>query len=285
MASIISGNESNICSIDEMKQIASRIVSLISTRPFKYEPKKRPVFESVTGWGERFLGYRWRDKNLAFYWSLIEDLENTLSMACDDLIEQGDWTIDQEREVIQKVRELFEWGGVLRGKGHNPPDPKAIRAVMLTAASYSNDFKAPHDSAWTKLAALSTVRNSVKKQNPPHVIYDSRVSVSLLESIDFVTDGHAELSSARRSLMRAGLGYVRGRGGFRHDRTQKLHKKGWLHAYGKRKWESQFIASRLVNYIVNELQNNEVYGLMPAPTRAKDWTTRGVEMVLFMDGY
>jgi hypothetical protein len=74
---------------------------------------------------------------------------------------------------------------------------------------------------------------------------------------------------------------VPGRGGTR-DQPYQLH---WKSGYGR--WDAQFFASLLVRIMRDALNEDpRRYGLMPiAGSSDSAWTMRGVEIVLFMDGY
>lgn len=158
-------------------------------------------------------GYRWRGSDCPFADSaLISQLEVDLGDASRQLKFETEWSGETERKVLAGTVALFCWGGVLRGKGHNPPCLEDIKAVMRTATEREDRFKAPLDSAWTKLAAISTAWLANDGEQHPQIIYDSRVSVSLLRAIDAVCAQDASLHIARDQLKARGLGYVIGRG-------------------------------------------------------------------------
>lgn len=184
------------------------------------------------------------------------------------------------------MTKLFRWGGVTRGEGHDPPNMCSVESVLKTAFYCADRFGAPLDSAWTKLAAISTSSLKINEAEArfPQVIFDSRVSVALLEAIDTVCEEESEFKGLRDTYRRAGLGYVPGRGGNRLARVTNLRAKGWKSGY--RKWSSQFIASRLVAKMVAVLNSSDCISKMPGPNDIlQPWDTRGVEKVLFMEGY
>jgi hypothetical protein len=76
-----------------------------------------------------------------------------------------------------------------------------------------------------------------------------------------------------------GIGTVAGQGG---TRPRALTRR-WPSSYGK--WSGQVAGSALVRDI-RDILNRGDYPKMPLPDGGVGpWTTRGVEMVLFMDGY
>jgi hypothetical protein len=267
-----------------LRQIGAALADIFHESEYTYRPKRGQT-SRASGWCERLLQYRWGTGDGPFAdWDRIQHLETILGQATAELADGRNWSSSEEQVVQEATRELFKWGGVLRGRGHNPPDVGMIKAVMLTAANYDNSFNAPMDSAWTKLAALSTA-SSENANQPPQVIFDSRVSIALLEKIDAACTTSALPPSCKANLQSCGLGFVTGRGGNRQSRTEKLYKLGWKNRYMR--WDCQFTASRVVAAICKALnENSEKFGAMPLPGGEHGkWTTRGVEMVLFMDGY
>jgi hypothetical protein len=260
--------------------LAGPLVVHLSQAEFEYSPRRGIGVGAVKTWPDRLRGYRWKRNDSPWEdYCELKRLEDILAPYCSQLGADIDWP-DADRTRLKEATEaLFKWGGVLRGKGHKDPKLEVIDRVMRTALSYRDVYQAPLDSAWTKLAAVSTARSDL-----PQVIFDSRVSISILGSIDSVCDQNPDLEPARRALMMGGLGFVPGRGGNRPCRVRELQGRGWKSGYGK--WSAQFTASRLVNEMVNVLNINGTFGEMPMPKGGFGrWTVRGVEMVLFMDGY
>lgn len=263
--------------------LAEKIVKHIGETQFHYCPR-RGIPSKSKSWTERLNNYRWGCGNSPFEDSeRLKHLENILGNASKIRLNGRSWNADESVEIVQATHDLFKWGRVGKGRGHNPPSIKDIEAVMLTAASYKNQYQAPLDSTWTKLAAISTVWME-GGDSIPQVIFDSRVSVALLDSIDSVCVAEPDLGLIREFLRANGLGYVTGRGGNRIARVAVLRGAGWKSGY--RKWDAQFLASKLVSEMVSTLNSQNNYGRMPTPDGVPiAWTTRGVEMVLFMDGY
>lgn len=259
--------------------ISSHLASKISKTPFTYKPKRGDNTTSCTGWDQRLLGYRWKSKSNPFHdWDFITKISDELSEYSQKITLRQTVTPTDIKNTISNTINLFKWGGVIRR--HESPSITDINNVMLTAVSYDDSYNAPLDSAWTKLAALST---SWKENDelPPQIIFDSRVSVSILNNLAQISQTDKSIEPLIYNLKTNGLGYVNGRGGNRANYVNVLQQKGWKSGY--KKWKSQFIASRIANGIVHHL--NKDYPPMPTPNGLSRWTTRGVEMVLFMDGY
>lgn len=267
-----------------MKVLARAIARQVNRTPFQYVPKRGPAGREVTTWRSRFLEYRWKSNEDPFGdAAFLAKSCDLLGGALRQLASGESWSRSDHVGIVDATRELFEWGGVLRGQGHNPPSIRDIEAVMLTALNQSDEYRAPLDSAWTKLAAISTDWLGADGRYP-QVIFDSRVSVSLLEAIDVVCAADPRLTGQRDLLQKQGLGYVPGRGGNRPARVEQLREAGWRSGYGR--WSAQFAASALVSQIVASLNANAEFEKMPTQKGGSAaWTTRGVEMVLFMNGY
>jgi hypothetical protein len=272
-------------STNELKRLAEIVAENIQQEPFEYLPKRsKKRYPSVQGWSERFSNYYWSSSTEPLSdWEQINQLTERLGVYAQRLAAKERIDSDIEAATVNDVFELFKWGGVLRGKDHNPPSIKIINQVISSAIEYNINTDAPMDSAWTKLAAFSTAWLEENTDKPPHIIYDSRVSVALLERIDQAVEMQSNLVVLKNRLNSAGLGYVDGRGGNRKERVQKLKQKKWSIGYGK--WSSQIISSKIIDAIVLELNSKTRYGKMRYKNCSYSWNARGVEMVLFMEGY
>lgn len=263
-----------------MTTIAEKLVEHIASVDFQYRPRRGPHGEIVKTWPERLRAYRWGAALEPFAdFAQLKALEEIFAPCAQNLVEGGQWSEADKRALVAATQELFTWGRVLRGKGHANPSVRTIETVIRTALEYEDVHNAPLDSAWTKLAAISTARS-----HRPQVIFDSRVSVSLLRAIDAVCKRDPTMEPAKQELQIKGLGFVPGRGGNRMEYVKALQTKGWRCGY--RSWGAQFAASDLVRDMANALNDKPEFGKMPLPDeQVGEWTTRGVEMVLFMDGY
>lgn len=272
---------------DVFSDLVSSLLEQIARQPYVYTPKKFRRFahpKPVLGWPDRLLTYRWGKSPDPFHDDArLDAITKVLNRYLLRLKTGGEIDLILENQVQLAATDLFKWGGVKRGNGHVPPDMGMVKSVIQTAIEREHRFNAPMDSAWTKLAALATDglgQRGVK----PQVIFDSRVSMSLVWNIDNVVECQRELLPVRNRLRELGLGFVSGRGGTRPEKEPLLRASGWRSAYGS--WRAQFVASDLVEMMAARLNANHGFGRMPlAGGGCADWTVRGVEKVLFMDGY
>jgi hypothetical protein len=266
-------------------ELAAAIVQLLEKSSFQFIPKRGPPSQIVVTWAERLKTYRWGSSPEPFSdHHETSFILNELEIGCQELVSKGYFSPTTSERLCAATTRLFKWGGVTRGKGHNPPDLTSVEAVIKTSLYCADKFNAPLDSAWTKLAAFSTASISKSFDRSPQVIFDSRVSVSLLELIDSACANETKFLELRRLYLSRGLGYIPGRGGNRLARINTLRSHGWKSAYGK--WTAQFIASNLVSNIVTAINSTALIDQMPTQTGINShWDTRGVEKVLFMHGY
>ena len=126
------------------------------------------------------------------------------------------------------------------------------------------------------MAALATAFLEGDGERAPDVIWDSRVMKAIVSTLDRMLEPDQGHMPARAFLR---VGVVPGRGGTRPRRLEHTR----AHAYGS--WSSQEAGSALVHEL-RDLLNRGRYGWMPLPHGGEGrWTIRGVESVLFMDGY
>jgi hypothetical protein len=169
--------------------------------------------------------------------------------------------------------QMLTWGDVTRQRDFGGP---VVERVFRRALGLPGGEAAPMNSGWTKVAALATAFLEGDLVRAPHVIWDSRVSTSIVWRLDAML-GEEATEVPRRAFPR--IGVVAGRGGTRPRRLQH----SWAHAYGS--WSAQEAGSALVREI-RDLLNGGDFGLMPSSYGGEEpWTIRGVESVLFMDGY
>lgn len=268
----------------DLRLLAQRIVAQIHQDTSVYKPKRaRGRVSTISrGWRERLKKYEWP------YGTGFADASHQVAALAASLralsvkLDQGQQLSPQEGHQLQKAtHRVFQWGGVTRGASKENPSVDLISSVILSALQWQRVNTAPMDSGWTKVAAFSTDWLDGTDRTP-QVIYDSRVANALLRNVEKLSKGdYGEWLLGLLPTLQHHLRAVPGRGGNR-DQPYQLR---WKSGYGR--WDAQFFASLLVRMMRDALNEDpRRYGLMPiadAPDRA--WTMRGVEMVLFMDGY
>jgi hypothetical protein len=143
------------------------------------------------------------------------------------------------------------------------------------------------NSGWTKVAAFASeiakMHEFAQEGAVPMAIWDSRVATSIIHRLDsLIPDGN------NPQQLFPELGTIPGRGGSRPRPLQLKWPIGWG------SWRTQVHGSKLIESILvilnsaseRDLQLGDPYPRMPLCTGGSGlWDTRGVEMVLFMDGY
>lgn len=189
------------------------------------------------------------------------------------LLDGASWDLEERRRAAVLAWSILTWGGVTRQAAFSEA---TVEVVFRRALGIAGGEAAPMNSGWTKVAAMATAFLEGEVDRAPHVIWDSRVSTSIVWRLDRRLAG-SQGADAKRSF--PGLGVVAGRGG---TRPRRLDLR-WAHPYGR--WWGQEAGSAMVREI-RDVLNEGGHGWMPLPDGAEGkWTIRGVESVLFMDGY
>lgn len=235
--------------------------------------------EYEKGWRKSLMSYFWPSPEVG-YADTMARLRPFLTEA-KRLASNLNWSSLDNKAAIKLANEIFRWGGVQQDPATVTFDNvKAVFAAAIGAEIPSKET--PMNSGWTKLAAFASAHLEGENGRHPQVIFDSRVAASLNSRLEnaLLARGDAEVHPCV-----ADIGTVVGRGGTR----PREFKMKWRNGY--RKWSSQLAASRFVADIRDYLNKNpETFGKMPVVAddgsmTDGQWTVRGVEMVLFMDGY
>jgi hypothetical protein len=255
------------------------LVAKLHADAFTASYRKKPLDKpAVAGWDQRLQSYFWPSPQSGYDATAksLESLQATGKALARIVEKQSAWSSDEEALAVQFARDVFAWGGV-------PQDPDTVtainvRAVFADALANDAQSKALMNSGWTKVAAFATAHLEEAEGGKPQVIWDSRVATSLIDRL------HALAADGEHSNMRdqfPHIGTIPGQGGTR----PRSFQPGWPSGY--RKWTSQVNGSALVREIRDVLNTRkDLYPPMPLPGNTTGpWTTRGVEMVLFMDGY
>ena len=185
------------------------------------------------------------------------------------LLEGGGWGAEERRRAAVLAWQMLSWGRVTRQQAFSE---QTVEAVFRRALQVTGGEAAPMNSGWTKVAALATAFLEGDAARAPHVIWDSRVSTSIVWRLDRMVG-----VDPKRHF--PGLGAVLGRGG---TRPRSLDRR-WAHPYGR--WWGQEAGSAVTREL-RDVLNEGRHGWMPLSEGGDGrWTIRGVESVLFMDGY
>jgi hypothetical protein len=246
--------------------LAAKIVDQIDREPFQPGYRGRPVGPPVCGWPARLESYFWPNPTFGVQENLAR-LRPLGARAATLAQREGLVWGDTDRDAaLSLALDVFSWGRVPQ----RDITVRKVHDVFKAALEGVVVDGTPMNSGWTKVAAIATMH--LEESNGSHVIWDSRVSNSLVTRLDYVL---AQNGVTAIPLDLGRLGEVPGRGGSRRKLSRKLR---WPDAY--RRWDSQFAATKFVQAIRDELNDRGIIA-----NGAERWSMRAVEMVLFMDGY
>lgn len=269
------------------RDLVSALVRDVHDEPFQPRHREDPVGGTIVGWPDRLRSYFWPTPavDLGITARLMEPWFERAGVLSARLVQNGAWTADERADATALAWGMLAWGGTTRQRDFGR---WVVEAVFRRALGLSGADDAPMNSGWSKVAALATGYLEGRPERAPHVIWDSRVSASIVFRLDasMTNDGDLAPSDANPTQVFPRIGIVQGRGGSRKaggEREPSRLRLKWAHAYGS--WSSQDAGSELVRELRDEL-NDGGYPPMPTPNgRSVPWTIRGVESVLFMDGY
>lgn len=259
--------------LNSRRDIVEAIVANIQEEEFepKYRRKSLGTSKKVEGWDQRLLAYYW-PKPTSGYEVTTQALTHLLAEGerLARALDRGEWTEDEQTAAVKFANDVFIWGSVDQDPG--TVTPVTVLAAFKSALDNEQASGALMNSGWTKVAAFASAHLENIEGGKPHVIWDSRVAASLITRL-------VNLDADARLFPH--IGTVPGRGG---TRPRDLKGK-WRGGY--QKWSCQIHGSALVREMRDVLNADpNRYPQMPLPGNASGkWTTRGVEMVLFMDGY
>ncbi len=257
------------------------LVAWIDEDPFQPLYQKKPVGDAVSGWHDRLLAFFWPKPRTGYleYSHAASPLVYRAQTLAESVLSGESWDYENRELAVKTANEIF----MLAGVPQREVTWQNVRSVIESALSADGASKAKMNSGWTYLASLATSIYEQQLDKLPLVSWNSRCSSSVLSRLDFLL---SEAGSSNLGERFKHLGSIPGSGGTR-PRAFSLE---WPSAY--RSWKSIIAASRLVRMIVNELnsktkENGELYYKpMPLPGGKKGpWTSRGVQLVLFFDGY
>lgn len=248
-------------------------VDQINSEPYQPMYRGKKIGKQVIGWDTRLQVYFWPNPRIGIIQT--EARLQPLLARCQILataVQAGrSWSPNEEIESVVVANEIFKWGGVPQ----NPVNVtwKNVRNVFEAAITGTVTPGTFMNSGWTKVAAFATNHLG----NAAQVIWDSRVATSIIRRLDniFHNAGLVGVPSAY-----SGIGRVAGQGGTRKNPPALSLK--WRNGYGR--WDAQFVGSAFVQKVCQTLNERKIRMTMSDGTSG-NWTVRGVEMVLFGDGY
>jgi hypothetical protein len=250
-------------------------VDAVHTDPHQPHHRLAPHGDPVVGWSARAASYFWPRPvmDLRATHEVLSPWFEEAGVLSRRLAADDGWTDEERRRATVLAWQMLTWGGVTRQKEFGAP---VVERVFRRALRLPGDDDAPMNSGWTKVAALATAYLEEEPGRAPHVIWDSRVSTSLVDRLEPILE---DRGVAPRVAL-PGMGPVVGRTAGTRPRPRRLT---WSTGYGS--WRAQEAGSAFVRR-VRDVLNEGAYGGMPLGSGGEGrWTVRGVECVLFMDGY
>lgn len=244
---------------------AAYIACHIQNSPMPVFYRKQLTHTVTGGWDEKLKAYFWPGplQNYATSSAKFGHLIAAASGFTTKVVSGAAWTASDDAAAVAWANAVFTWGGVPQKNN----TPQNVRAVIEAALAHSTSSSAPMNSGWTKIAAIASEHFPLNVIRT--VIWDSRVSNAIISTLD----PHFS------PVQVPSIGIVAGRGGSR----PRTFKSKWPSGY--KSWNAQAAGSALIEDI-RVILNSGSYPKMPLPCGGtSDWTTRGVEMVLFMFGY
>jgi len=261
---------------DVRNEIVNKLVDWVHTDTFQAHYRKKPVGAEVVGWAERLRTYFWPSPDIGY--GETHEKTKVLESRFKELrgaYEAGRaLSAAESYKLLVLAEEIFQWGGVPQ---NDVTDGKCSKSIRNALAGKIVCPDAPMNSGWTKVTSFVTQHLEGLAGQHPQVIWDSRVSTAIIHRLDRMCINVPDVPQR----LFPGIGTVSGRGGTR-PRSLSLR---WPNGY--QSWTSQFAGSLLVQEIKEILNATATpYPAMPHPDGTSGpWTSRGVEMVLFMDGY
>jgi len=257
------------------------MIAWIDEDPFQPMYQRRPIGDAVSTWHDRLGAFFWPKPRIGYHEvTYAAGPMLYYSSVLGGRVEAGiEWTPTEKEYAVKVAREVF----TLMGTPQREINPETVRAVFEAAINEDENSQAKMNSGWSYLASYATAHLENRLGALPQVGWSSRVAASVISRLDFLlTEAGVEQLGAHFP----GLGTIPGWGGTR-PREMSLN---WPAGY--RNWNSHLVGSRLVRHLRDHLntatdrRGRRKYYTMPLVGGDRGpWTVRGVEMVLFQDGY
>ncbi len=257
------------------------MVDWIQDAPFQPYYLKQAAGDTVSGWDNRLLAFFWPKPRIGY--SLHHANLNPLYYRANELaktLDKGEeWDQEWRDMAVKTTNELFQ----ISGTPQKDVTIDNVKAVIKAAVDGNENATAKMNSGWSYLAAVCTDHLNGLVGRLPMATWNSRIAASVISRLDFLL---AEAGVNELAERFDGIGTIPGWGGTR----PRQYSLDWPNGY--RSWNTQVKASRLIGQMAYILNNDELeegsrkYPKMPlAAGGTGDWTVRGVQGVLFGDGY
>jgi hypothetical protein len=240
--------------------IIKKLIDQVNHHTFFHLHKDRQSGEQGCGWAGGVLMYSPNRR-------APEPVEHALWMK--NILSR----INEATTKIDKAdiaNEILAWGG-MRIRVTNKD--KNFDRVLMATANANEDYNAPMNSSYTKIAALFGYNLNY------NTIWDSRVSSAVCYRLALIAEEHKIHPNELHNIF-PDLGYIPGRSK-RYERRQLLLKKYWTSVYGK--WSGHRAGAILLSEISTALVQNQI----PTPREVKPltdiWNSWLVNMVFFID--
>ncbi len=245
--------------------------------------QRKPVGDAVSTWHDRLTAFFWPKPRMGYteFKVFSSPLLYYSSVLAERILDGKAWTPTENQYAVKVANELFN----LMGTPQRQVTAETVRRVFEAAVLNRVDEEAKMNSGWTFLAAFASAihEKSPRSDYIPLMAWNSRIATAVISRLDFLLTeaGVTELGDRF-----PGLGLIPGWGGTR----PRQYSLNWPSGY--RSWRTQLAASRL-GIQIRDILNNSVnsrgqrkYRTMPLVGGDRGpWTLRGVELVLFQDGY
>ncbi|WMS88021.1 hypothetical protein [Pleionea litopenaei] len=257
------------------------LVDWIDEDPHQPMYQRKAVGEAVSGWHDRLLAYFWPKPRTGYLeYSFTESPLAYRVGLLVELLQQGkEWSFDDKVLAVKTAREVFMFAGLPQRQ----VTWENVQAVMRTVIELDSESTAKMNSGWSYLASMVASNCQPSPNSPTLISWNSRCSASVISRLDFLL---VEAGIETLHDRFPNIGIVPGWGGTR----PREYTLDWPSAY--RSWPAMFAAGRLVETMVNYLNTavdsdgKPKFASMPlAGGQTAPWTARGVQLVLFSDGY
>ncbi len=263
------------------EEFIKALVQWIDEEPYQPMYQREVLGESVSSWHERLQAFFWPKPRTGYAEFSISTAPMTYysGVLAGRIATGTKWTTTEQEYAVRVANEVFN----LMGMPQREVTHENVRAVFTAALNEDEHSMAKMNSGWSYLAAIATAHLENSPERLPQAGWNSRVSAAIVSRLDFLLS-EAGLTAVGNRF--PGIGLTPGWGGTR----PREYDLKWPSGY--RDWSAHLAGSRLIRTI-RDILNTEINAAgelkyRPMPLVGGDrgpWTIRGVELVLFGDGY